>query len=332
LVPPTPVGGRFQPWGATPTVSITGGDTSGYDMSFKDPGVWLPDSWDFPNNLYPSLGWLGRVHRGTPWQTVYLKARNVLTNYVGQAGTNQWAAWTGDIQPDYYSGQAIDASRSAPFQDRLLFDIFTSRFNDNSVRGTLPVNQSSLAAWSALFGGMVTLTNAASSVQQGSPIVYSNLTVNPAGPDMFNSPLWGIVNGANGINATRGNTNLFPYKAFIHAGDVLATPALTEQSPFLNWSNNFQPVYGINDEEYEWLPQQMMGLVRGTEQRYVLYCFGQTLRPAPNGTVLSGPNFQLVTNYQVTAESAIRAVIRIDNANTATPRAVVESYNVLPPN
>jgi hypothetical protein len=76
----------------------------------------------------------------------------------------------------------------------------------------------------------------------------------------------------------------------------------------------------------------MMGLVRGGETRYVLYCYGQTLRPAPNGTVLSGPFFQLVTNYQVVAESAVRVVLRIDNANTSTPRAVVESYNVLPPN
>jgi hypothetical protein len=32
------------------------------------------------------------------------------------------------------------------------------------------------------------------------------------------------------------------------------------------------------------------------------------------------------------AESAVRAVIRVDGANTKTPHAVVESYNVLPPN
>jgi hypothetical protein len=40
----------------------------------------------------------------------------------------------------------------------------------------------------------------------------------------------------------------------------------------------------------------------------------------------------LVTNYQVVAESAVRAVIRVDGANTSQPHAVVESYNVLPPN
>ena len=77
----------------------------------------------------------------------------------------------------------------------------------------------------------------------------------------------------------------------------------------------------------------MMGLVRLGEPRYVLYCFGQTLRPAPAGDVLSSGNyFKLVTNYQVTAESAVRAVIHVDTTNPKAPRAVVESYNVLPPN
>jgi len=33
----------------------------------------------------------------------------------------------------------------------------------------------------------------------------------------------------------------------------------------------------------------------------------------------------------VTAESVIRAVIRVENANTTHPHAVIESYNVLPP-
>ena len=32
------------------------------------------DYWDFPTNLLSNLSWLGRVHRGTPWQTLYLKS------------------------------------------------------------------------------------------------------------------------------------------------------------------------------------------------------------------------------------------------------------------
>ena len=102
----------------------------------------------------------------------------------------------------------------------------------------------------------------------------------------------------------------------------------------------------ISDEQYEWLPQQMLGLLRASSTpRYVVYAYGQTLKPAPGGTVLSssalpsGYNpFGLITNYQVVAESATRSVISIQPVvtNSVTgpvtnyvPR--VESYNVLPP-
>ena len=223
-----------------------------------------------------------------------------------------------------------------------MFDLFTTRLNDNSVRGTLPVNagmnrpDGGLAAWSALFSGMVVVSNSAPYVLPGNAVTYSSRIIDPVGTQGASSPLWQIVNGTNGINAIRTNALMFPSQAFTHAGQILATPALSTFSPFLNPGKPAAALMqwvGINDEEYEWLPQQIMGLVRGTEQRYVIYCFGQTLKPAPGGKyLLSGNNFQMVTNYQVVAESAIRAVIRVDNANTPTPHAVVETYNVLPPN
>jgi hypothetical protein len=117
-------------------------------------------------------------------------------------------------------------------------------------------------------------------------------------------------------------------------------PALTEQSPFLN-TNGPQAQFGISDELYEWLPQQMMGLVRvTTTPRYVIYCYGQALRPAVNGVVTSSANFGMITNYQIVAESAARAVIHV-NKNVLTNAlgvvtgtnytTVVESYNLLPP-
>jgi len=140
----------------------------------------------------------------------------------------------------------------------------------------------------------------------------------------------------NSINATRTNTTLFPLQAFTHLGDILSVPALTTNSPFLNLGSSAfgkqQQQYGISDELYEWLPQQTLGLLRmNSSPRYVVYCYGQTLRPAPNGVVTaSGQYFGLVTNYQITAESAARAVIRVDNATNA-PRVVIESYVPLPP-
>jgi hypothetical protein len=38
-----------------------------------------------------------------------------------------------------------------------------------------------------------------------------------------------------------------------------------------------------------------------------------------------------VTNYEVTGELASRAVVRIEFDNNRRPNAVVESYNILPP-
>ncbi len=341
-VPPlSPVGGRYQPWGSGGQMAALGSvDSNPYNLAYRDPLMVSADRWDFPTNQYPTPGWLGRVHRGTPWQTVFLKSTNILSDV---NGLNTWAHWTGNIQTNYYG--YFDAVNSAPNQDYLLFDIFTTRYNDNSARGTLPVNvgmgrsDGGLAAWSAVFSGMTALTNTLRFPLASTPLTYANHFISPAGVDVANSALWKIVNGTNGINATRANTNLFPQQVFTHPGQILATPALTVASPFLNATNysNARSLtgnpfeYGINDEMYEWLPQQMMGLVRGTEQRYVLYCFGQTLKPASNGKVLSGTFAGLVTNYQVTAESVVRAVIRVDNANTSHPRAVVESYNTLPP-
>jgi len=89
----------------------------------------------------------------------------------------------------------------------------------------------------------------------------------------------------------------------------------------------------------ERIPQQIMGLLRGGDEppRFVIYAFGQALKPAEHSLVtVSGPFFGLCTNYQVTAESVIRAVVRVDNAPTPrapnnVPRVYVESFNVLAP-
>jgi arginine/lysine/ornithine decarboxylase len=74
-----------------------------------------------------------------------------------------------------------------------------------------------------------------------------------------------------------------------------------------------------------------MSLLREGSPRYVIYCYGQALKPAPNSLVTGGTYFGMCTNYQVVAESAARAVVRVDGAGTPTPHVVVESFNPLPP-
>jgi hypothetical protein len=146
---------------------------------------------------------------------------------------------------------------------------------------------------------------------------------------------------------------------FEHVGDILSVPQLSEQSPFLRTVTNgiadlTQQQNGISDEMYEWLPQQTMSLLRCSDSpRYVIYCYGQALKPAPNSFVTSGANFGMVTNYQVVSEIATRAVVRFGSTLagviTNTPpdvlgninwysvpvmtnnNAVIESYNILPP-
>jgi hypothetical protein len=339
---------RYQPWGRNmqmATLSETAVATNAYDLRFRDPLVWNADSWDFPTGKLPNVGWLGRVHRGTPWQTVYLKQRDVLLEdfpFGGNTvniGTNTWAQWTGDTQTSF-NNSPYDAVNSAPVSDRDLFDLFTATPNANATRGTLSVNQTHLAAWSALFSGLVALTNATDAPFATTTPVINNLIIPPAGPDAANSGVGLILNGTEGINNTRSNfVNADGVVgAFEKVGDILNVPAYTEKSPFLNHSDDQHTAFDISDELYEWLPQQTLGLLRaGDTARYVVYCYGQTLHPAPNGLVLdnSAGEFGLCTNYQITAESAARAVIRVEKhiVNGGTNYStVIESFNPLPPN
>jgi hypothetical protein len=345
---------NYQPWGNTNWLVV---DPNAYNLAERDPLVWQSDNWDFPTYKFPTVGWLGRVHRGTPWQTVYMKSPPV------DLGT--WENWTGDS-----ISSGFDANNSAPVQDRLLFDLFTTAFDDNATRGQLSVNVGapngpSLAAWSALFSGVIVLSNNAADPfiqinpqRNGSVAYFTAFPIQPAGaydatlPLTLQPPLAQIVAG---INQTRSNfVNADGLKgAFEHVGDILAVPQLTTNSPFLN-KDLIQQTNGISDEMYEWLPQQTMSLLRvggspQTPMRYVIYSYGQTLKPAPNSVYTGSGHFGMITNYQIVSETATRAVVRFGSVLTNPPptlttngwiptpsvmtnnNVVIESFNVLPP-
>jgi hypothetical protein len=352
---------RYQPWGLSKQMANSGNaDGGSVNLAFKDPLMWSSDYWDFPTNKYPTVGWLGRVHRGTPWQTVYLKAFNVLneTNTAGTLiGVTTWTNWTGNIN-------AFDSVNAAPGQDVLLFDLFTTAPNDNATHGQLSVNAAvntndpaaGLAAWSALLSGVIVLSNNATDFSPPNPFVLSYhvlhpfqtvptaaFPVNPAGQNGLNSLLGQIVTNINYARATFTNIDGI-VGTFEHVGDILHTPKLSDHSPFLNLSTAIQLTNGISDEMYEWMPQQAMSLLRANgAPRYVIYSYGQTLKPAPGGIVTSGGGFfGMVTNYQITAETATRTVVRVDGVTDpvdgtplkpplAHPHIVIESFNILPP-
>lgn len=317
---------RFEPWGGGPT-SSSNPDIPVTEIAAKDPNVARPDDWDFPTNKFANVGWLGRVHRGTPWQTVYLKSTNILF-HTGiapqqvQESLIKWQKWTGNRQEYFnvnrvdtsmYSNNAVvvDAMFSLPTNDWRLVDLFTTAFNDNASRGRLSVNQTNLASWSAVLAGVNVLQSSKTST-----FIEPVGAYDPTKPP----PLLRIVDG---INATRAKT---PTGSFQRLGDILATPELTIASPYI--TNNA----AINDAVVERIPQQIMGLLRGGEPpRFLIYSYGQTLKPAPRSVQTGGTFSGLCTNYTITAEVATRTVVRIVDANTPKPRAVVESFNVLPP-
>jgi hypothetical protein len=257
-VPPTGadiIKGRYQPWGKTAPLALQSPDTynfgNPYNLIYKDPLVWSADYWDFPTNLLSSLGGLGQVHRGTPWQTVYLKAHDVLGGNSSNiaAGTNTWMAWTGDYN-------ISDAAIMAPVKDRLLVSLLISLLNTNDVTRLVSVNDQNIADWLALFSGMIVLTNTTPDGAYVSKLFHPQPTF-----DAFvmasNSPQAEVI--ANDIAQARATQ---PNQNFYSPGDILAVPELTEQSPFLNWTNTNQQDYGITDAAYEAIPAQLLPLLR----------------------------------------------------------------------
>ena len=312
---------RFSPWGGyAPKTLWTdfGVDPQMYNTAMKDPLVMASDHWNFPTNKFPSVGWLGRVHRGTPWQTVYMKAADIMT-----ADSTAWQKWSG-------SANLFLATNIAPIVDRQLFEVFTTALSDNASRGQLSINQTNLAAWSAVLSGLIVLTNDPVAAANFSPPVYGPIVISPAGiytPGIGTLPP--VAQIVEGINNTRTN---FLSQTFTNLGDFLATPELADFSPYL-LTGNLQQVDagGISDEVLERIPQQIMSLVTISHSpRFVVYAYGQTLRPANNSILTSGSFSGMCTNYQVTAETATRAVIRVEGA-PKNPHVVVEQYNVLPP-
>ena len=337
---------RYQPWAGNPNKP---GAITDFDPTVKDPLVFLSQDWDFPTNRFPSIGWLGRVHRGTPWQTIYLKYTRTP---IGQADPNllKWKTWTGNgqwvrnvgqidtnvVQPFWNNinnpANAIyvpDAAFTHPVYDRYIVDLFTASTSDNIARGQLSINQTNLAAWSAVLSGVVVLTNSSTASDLAKPSVQHNPAINPyvidpAGTyDAFNTNTWpqlvGLVRAINSVRATNNNLGVFT-----RLGDILSVRDLTLGSPFLNTSTNgaYSPVhYGISEAAYERIPQQILGLLQcEPAPRFVIYSYGQALKPADKSLITaSGPYFQLCTNYQVVAEAATRTVVRIEGTQYRFP-------------
>jgi hypothetical protein len=363
---------RYRPW-----PSGNGSDVSEYNIAFKDPMIRRSDDWQFPTNRYPNVGWLGRVHRGTPWQTVYLKSaigtdgqgriyhmtdlpeisspvtegypfqtlygnpvdgfQDALAENAGMDGSRanvmaisqrNWLRWSGSLG-------------THPTNDWKMLEQFTTALDENASRGLLSVNQTGMAAWSAVLSGVVAQTNLSSDdilnrdLERLQSPAYQAITIQPgglaalpqAGTEL--SAMASMVNGPYGINGVR---RFLPNGKFRHLGELLAAPALSIQSPYLAWDESVSYQSGIDDMAYERIPQQILSLVKADEPRVTVYAYGQALRPAAQ-SLRSEPNpprlFNICTNYQVVGEYLFRRVVGFNGAMTNL-QATVESESVLP--
>jgi hypothetical protein len=354
----------YSPWGGS---AAKANNLFDFNVGVKDAGVRSSDQWEFPITLgptnanyyyYPNIGALGQVHRGTPWQTIYLKS-------LYRFGTNgvpvylvhptDWLTWAGSVG-------------TYPSQDWKLLDVFTAAPSESATRGLLSVNQTNQAAWSAVLSGVMVATNTSktASSKPADPVAeYRAAVIDPGSVQVativrsinfartnqwevipqpipafrFQRP-WELVTRTNKLSGT-------PATVFDHLGDVLGAPHLSVQSPFLNGDTFGATPQSIRRLQNEWtdraieyLPSQILSLLQRDEPRFVVYAFGQSLRPAPH-SLSSDPNFyHICTNYQITGEVITKATFRVegdlpDPRNSATLnnplRAVVESYQVLPP-
>lgn len=359
----------YHPWGGNTDQQSGQQDEFAYNVGLQDPGVRMSDDWEFPvmrkstlngntNYFYPNIGTLGQVHRGTPWQTMYLKSiyrrnPNEVDQVDGRAkrevfvDPSVWSRWAGSIG-------------TYPSSDWRLLDVFTTAANENAARGLLSVNQTNTAAWSAVLGGTVVARTAVrtadirsiSPFQGVRPAEGFEATVAEPGSLEVASIVQSIIDARTNQfdiikhpNA-RANpktpyvaivkTNQFvgqPVAVFNHMGAILGAPALSVQNPYLiRDQEQVQKVW--TDKAVEYIPQQILSLLQRDEPRFVVYSFGQSLKPAPR-SLTSDPNFyHMCTNYQITGEVITKTTFRVEGQprNQRDPlRTVVEKYEILPP-
>jgi hypothetical protein len=328
----------YRPWGGNRDVFSVDDDAqpADYDVTRQDPLIRWSSEWDFPTNtvstnFFGTIGWLGRVHRATPWQTIYFKG--------AVHPTNRWAAWAGD-------------AGTHPTNDWVLADLFTVAVDPNARRGLLSINQTNRAAWAAALSGVSVLTNNQpynSDLPLPPPVLASDF-IAPNSPAF--DRLW---TGIETLRRTQPAGVFSNLAALFAAGDltygtnlagnVVSSPFIVPLAPVRRVGagnpNSYVDIAGLDDAAYERIPQQVLSLLKVEDQpRFAVYLWGQSLKPADRSILLNNalaPNsFGLCTNYQITGEVAAKAILRVDRrADPGVPggqtyQTVIESYQLLP--
>lgn len=324
---------RYEPWGGKPNSSAP--LATGLDYRVKDAGVTNSLAWSFPSNKLATVGLLGRVHRGTPWQTIYVKAFDRIPGEPDTPGNftylfpwDPWMPLSKDTATITISNGTRIVSRTHPTNDWKLLDMFTTSLDERTSTGLVSINQTNMETWSALLSGVLVLSNNLAAPRLDLGHSYEELLLEPSG---------GFTNGFMQIwtNIFRYQiTNGLPFvrgKPLQGVGELIQkVPELTTLSPFLHLDpaepGKPQMTHGLDDFAYEQIPQQILSLLRVGDSRFVIYAYGQALKPQH-----IDPSTGVADNYQVTAEFSTRTVMRLEGDPRGRVRAVVESFNILPP-
>jgi len=182
-----------------------------YDQRLKDAGIVSSDMWDFPQRKFANLGWIGRVHRGTPWQTFYLKS--------DIPNPTNWFYWA-------------HSTETSPTNDWRLVDVFTTAINADATRGLLSVNQTNSLAWAAALGGTLVLSNNQAAIVA--------MTVSPASVQLTNI----VGSFTNGLIHAKQRIPMWQPMLNYSAGDLVAY----FNGP-LGFVNYFRALNGTNQNQ-----------------------------------------------------------------------------------
>jgi hypothetical protein len=222
-----PLNDHYRPWAGNPLRIADTSPPTAKNFTLKDPQISKSDSWNFPTNPYPSLDWVGKVHRGTPWQTLFLKSTN--TDLI------TWQLWSGLTN-------VTEAQLTMPTNDWHVASLLVSMLNTNDPHHLFSLNQPNSDARRAVLDGLTVMTNTG-------PLQFDTLVISS------NSPQAAFVGTA--LDEMRASQ---PDKYFRDVGDILATPELSIASPWLNTIGGASS--GITDEAYEKIPAQLLPLLR----------------------------------------------------------------------
>lgn len=231
---------RYSPWGGNPYRSS---DKFALDSRIKDPFINQSDDWLFPTDGLPNIGWLGRVHRGTPWQTIYMKSAIL--------PMPDWAARSGHyvlVGPSY---EYTDFSHlyTHPTNDWRLFDLFTTDSDSKAV--TVSINDPNQSSWASVLSGLEIWTNTYAQWYRTHPTNLFAGTILPRSPELqliLDDITWTRAQQPNGV--------------FEHMGDLLAVSSLSTNSPYTTYLQNQRPPM-CSEEVLECIPMQLLPLLRG---------------------------------------------------------------------